>query len=574
MKKPLFHLLFCVPFCVVFIQSALGSSVLETQGHWTSKPLSFSQVQLHDELGARYWAAACNLLTRTDRYSLASFASSAEGKPGSLWWDWPGDQIGRWLSVLHVAGGYGWTPAAWHRRVVLETALPLRTPDGRFGPTGSEPDKDVRLLSGNAFCVRGLMDAYADTGDVQYLEAARQLGHYFQAHAEAWETRRDGKLHEFYGHCIDGLVALYEQAGDEWALALAERLASHAGRTPHTHHSLSLCRGLVDLARVTKKSQYLDTVADYLTWCREHRNVTGALPESMPKSPQDEGCGLADWIVVNLMMCQATGQQLYVDEAEHTLVNHFALNQFHTGGFGHLLLTDEIVGGKGWQGWEGQFGSENPGCCSLWGHWALGQVGRFIVTESDDTVFVNLYPSATIALPQRGVRLEMTSDFPRMNSVKIRVLSEKPQSFALALRMPPWASEMRVKCNNTDVEKSTTEGTLYLKCTWEGSTTIDIEFVTGLRTVPWPKNQPKGVALFDGPLCLGLSAKTADVELPWTLMVDASGQPCLDDQGRFQITEPGGRTICNLEPIGAGWLEPDVKDPIRRRVLFETKVIE
>ncbi|MBN2473834.1 MAG: glycoside hydrolase family 127 protein, partial [Pirellulales bacterium] len=338
-----------------WISLILMHAVLVQAAFAASEPLSFSRVQLQGELGARYWAATCNLLTRTDRYSFETFASSAAGKPGALWWDWPGDQIGRWLSVLHVAAGYGWAPAAEHRQRIAEAVLPLRTDDGRFGPVGAEPDKDVRLLSGNAFCLRGWMDAYADTGDARCLEAARQLGHYFEAHAEAWETRRDGKLHEFYGHCIDGLVALHEQAGDDWALALAERLAVHAGRTPHTHHSLSLCRGLVDLGRVTKKPEYLRTVEDYLSWCQEHQNVTGGLPESMPKSPQDEGCGLADWIVVNLMMYQATGRYRYVDAAEHTLINHFFLNQFNTGGFGHLSLSDEIVGGKGWQGWEARF---------------------------------------------------------------------------------------------------------------------------------------------------------------------------------------------------------------------------
>ena len=73
----------------------------------------------------------------------------------------------------------------------------------------------------------------------------------------------------------------------------------------------------------------------------------------MPQSPQDEGCGLADWIVVNLMMYQATGEERYLDDAEHTLVNHFFANQFHTGGFGHRSFSQEIIGGKNWQGWEG-----------------------------------------------------------------------------------------------------------------------------------------------------------------------------------------------------------------------------
>ena len=65
------------------------------------------------------------------------------------------------------------------------------------------------------------------------------------------------------------------QPDDRWALELAEHLARTAGRTPHTHHSLSLCRGMIDLARVTGRKEYLDKVEDYLAWCREHRIVFG-----------------------------------------------------------------------------------------------------------------------------------------------------------------------------------------------------------------------------------------------------------------------------------------------------------
>ncbi len=266
------------------------------------RPVPSSRVRLGGELGTRYTAATCNLLTRTDRYSLDSFAASAAGKPGALWWDWPGDQIGRWFSVLHVAEGYGWAQAAWHREAVGSVVLPCQTAEGNFGPAGSAGKTDARIPSGNAFALRGLMDAYEDTRDPRYLEAARKLARYFEAIAPKWETAQKGRLHEFYGHCLDGLVALAGQGGDRWALELAERLARHAGRTAHTHHSLSLCRGLIDLAQATGKREYLDRVEDYLGWCGEHRTVTGGLPESMPTSEQDEGCGLADWVVVNLMM--------------------------------------------------------------------------------------------------------------------------------------------------------------------------------------------------------------------------------------------------------------------------------
>lgn len=570
-----------VSFCFLLAASCSGAPAENPKVDLLSKAnlqqlIPLSQVRLNGELGARYMAATCNLLTRTDRYSLDSFAASASARPGALWWDWPGDQFGRWFSVLHVAEGLGWTPAAANRDAVADVVLPFQTKDGNFGKPDSLKSDDARIPSGNGFALRGLMDAYADTHDPRFLESARRLARYFEAIAPKWEKSQNGKLHEFYGHCLDGLVALYEQGGDQWALDLAKRLAKNAGRTEHTHHSLSLCRGLIDLARVTGDKEYLAKVEDYLAWCRENQTVSGGLPEAMPKSEQDEGCGLADWIVVNLMMFQITGKDRYLDDAENTLVNHFSMNQFHTGGFGHRTFTQEIVGGKHWQGWDGKFGSENPGCCSLWGQWALGQVGRFVVTQSADTVSVNLYPSAEITLPDRGVRLQISSDFPRMTKAQIRIECEKPQKFTLVLRVPSWGQSCDVLAekellDDLDWKLSGSDARASLSREWKGTAKIDLKFGTKVLAVPWPRNNPKSVAVFDGPLCLGLSSSAANVALPWTVKLDAAGKPALDAAGRPQVINPSTHTVKALEPINSRWLTPDEKDPARWRILFQPK---
>ncbi|MCX6223709.1 MAG: hypothetical protein NTV01_02990 [Bacteroidia bacterium] len=191
--------------------------------------IPFQQIRLEGELGSRYQAATVNLMAHTDRYPPESFTASAAGHPGALWWDWPGDQIGRFLSCLHVAEGYGWSEAAAVRLIIAENSLPYLNPEGNFGPAGSSGSDDVRLISGNAFCLRGLVDAFSDTGDKRYLLAAEKMARYFENKAPLWETRSDGRLHEYYGHCIDGLVGFYELSREEWALDVAKRLAIHAG---------------------------------------------------------------------------------------------------------------------------------------------------------------------------------------------------------------------------------------------------------------------------------------------------------------------------------------------------------
>lgn len=535
------------------------------------QPLDPASIRLRGEWGSRFMAATCNLLTRPERYPIESFAANASSRPGALWSDWPGDQFGRFFSVLHIAEGYGWTPAPALRAAIADAVLPLQTAEGNFGAAGTASSDDSRIPSGNAFALRGLMDAYADTREPRYLDAARRLARYYEAAAPAWETKRGGRLHEFFGHCLDGLAALYERAGERWVLELAVRLASHAGRTPHTHHSLSLCRGLADLARVERNASHRERVEDYLAYARESLAVTGGLPESLPAYDEDEGCALADWVVVNLLMFQGTREERYLDAAEHTLVNHFFMNQFPTGGFGHRSFGREIIGGKNWQGWEGRFGSENPGCCSMWGQWGLGQAGRFIVMTAGDEILVNLYASIEVELPEKGVRIAIASDFPRSSRAVLRVHTEREDRFALKLRIPPWADGVEILRRGKPVRVLTGARRATLAAGWKDGETVEVRFRSGLHLVSRPDNNTAGFGIFEGPLCLGLPESAADVNLPWAVIADAAGRPVLDSLGRPQLAEPAGGRTSALEPICADWQYPDVRRPRLWRVLFAVK---
>jgi hypothetical protein len=559
-----------------------------TSGETTTARLlaPFAHVTLKGEFGARFNAAMANLLTRQDRYSLASYVSNASGKPGAaLWYDWPGDHLGRMFSVMHVGEGYGWTPAGSLRKSVGDAVLPLQTSLGNFGPETPFDNKDARIISGNAFALRGLMDAYEDSGDPRYLEAARKLGRYYEGTFDTWKDNGKGMLHEFYGHAIDGLVRLYELGGDKWALDLAKKAAERTGRTGHTHHSLSMYRGVIDLYRATGERTFLDRAEDYLQWCRENRIASGGLPESMPKSEEDEGCALADYVVVNLMMFQATGKDAYVEDAERTLVNHFFMNQFHTGGFGHRQYGTDVIGGKQWQGWDGKFGSENPGCCSMWGGWALGQIGRYVVTRNADgegAIEINLYPCAAVDLPELGARIEIESDFPRMSRASVTVHCDRPMKRALRFRLPAWAEGTAVKLNGKDVGgraahqgdagrpgESGPGGRIVLDREWRSGDRVEIEFGGSLRLVPWPGADSDRAAVFDGPLCLAISNADTDVDAYDRIFVSADGKLALSIDGKPQAVDAKGAVVTSFRPIAEDWLSPDVKNPHRLRILFK-----
>ncbi len=530
------------------------------------------QVQMRGELGTRYTAAMANMLIRLDRYSRETFRSTATGTPGALWWDWPGDQIGRWLSLVHVAGQNDWSTADDLRAMAGDIVLPLQNEKGYFGPDKPYEQKDARLVSGNAFALRGLMDAYEDTGEERYLQAARRMRHYFEALYPHWRDNGDGCVHEFYGHCLDGLVKLYRLDQDEKAFALAGRIARQLGRTHHTHHSLSMYRGALDLYALTGDSWIMASIQDYLNWCREVRLVTGGVPESMPKSPQDEGCAEADYVVINLMMFQVTGDMKYLDDAEHVLVNHFFFNQFYTGGVGHRIYAQDVIGGKLWQGWEGKFGSENPGCCSFWGAWALGQVGQYLITPAADGYDVNLYGQADINFNDKGVRFTLDSDFPRCRWVSLKVACSLPTTFALRLRVPDWSGDLKVAVNGQNFDGVREGKRLIVRREWQADDVVTVDLGGDVRLVRWPagKKDASQAAVFDGPLCLALSSAAADVATEWAVVVK-DGAPVRDDAGRFQLTDGKDTAWHKLTPIADDWMSSDVMEPSRLRVLFNIK---
>jgi DUF1680 family protein len=252
-------------------------------------------------------------------------------------------------------------------------------------------------------------------------------------------------------------------------------------------------------------------------------------------------------------------------------VNHLFMNQFITGGFGHRLFAPDVIGGKSWQGWEGRFGSENPGCCSMWGQWGLGQAGRYIVTRQGKAVEVNLFAAADVELPDLGARLEIRSDFPALKSAVVTVRCDRPVEFALRLRRPSWTRGVTLKLNGKELDVSPSGSRLVLDRTWKSGDEVEMSFRSGLRLVPWPAAGPDRAAIFDGPLCLGLSSAAADVDVYDSVLVNAQGNLVLSPDGKPQANGKNGQTIGRLRPICEDWQSPNVLSPNRLRVLFNLK---
>ena len=533
-------------------------------------------VNTYGELNTRYCAATANLLTRQDRYTMASFEANALGEPGALWWEWPADQFGRWLSVLHVADGTGWTTAQRSRADVLNVVLPLQRARGHFG-TDPAKDTDNRVPSGNAFGLRGLLDAYEDTGDERALQAARKMVRFFEQNFDHYG--KGTYIDEYYAHCLDGLVKLYSVDRTSQVLDLAQRIADRMGIHKHTHHALSAYRGMIELYDLTGNETYLVRTREYLDYIGQSRIVSGGIPELLPftgadPGSQDEGCALADYVIVNLMMFARTGEDHFLETADNTLINHFFMNQFHTGGFGHRRYRRDAIGDKVFQGWDGQFGSENPGCCSMWGQWALGQVCQYAITQSGDNLEVNLYADVEVTMPEEGITLNISGDFPRQRESKITLYSKQPREFAIRLRVPDWADDAHVRVNGKAAGSERQGTRITLSRIWASGDEIDVRFASSMRLVAGSGTSSDSVAVYDGPQCLGIVCDGLAADEEFAVAVDKAGDLVLGDDGQPVVFAKGKPVDVRFMPIGDEWLHPDARNPNRIKVLFPIHTTE
>ncbi len=220
----------------------------------------------------------------------------------------------------------------------------------------------------------------------------------------------------------------------------------------HVHGYLCSLRGTLDLYHATGNGAHLRRVE---TAWQDVMNsgdvlVTGGVPEAWsPKRLRTEGCAECDWLRLNLSLWRATGTTKYLEMAEHTLFNEFAMNQFATGDFGHATLDPSgipiMVSVRAW--W----------CCTLHGLRAFADVHRSAFRLVRQELFYDLPVDGTF--DQADLRVEATSSLAQNGTVQLTV-KHASRGHKLTLRQPGWAHSMRIDLNGRSVEGLTLSGVI------------------------------------------------------------------------------------------------------------------
>jgi len=399
-------------------------------------------------------------------------------------WTYGADMAGRWLEVVSLASGLR-VAAATEMPVtaVVDDLLGYQEADGMLG---CKYDSTGWACAGRGLA--GLVEAYAVYDYEPALSGARRLVDCFEQCLPAEPAHRG---------CMGlrDLVRYAEVSRDERGLVLARSMRDRCPElapdyplskvSGNLHLFINVHRGLLRLSGHTGGDELLEQVVRLWAWVDERYHwVSGGVPEWLhpgdPSSPavdgsadanfsedashlarrRDETCTTVDWMLLNLELGQATGEDQYVESAEHTFWNHFLAGQAVAGGWcAHSDLS-------------GQAGEVWDFCCSF--HGPMGLIGAMAhaLRPTAGGLRVNLYIPVEAELSWDQAAARATLDFdPVKVEAELKLVAPAADRPEVQLRRPRWAADFRVEADGQSVHEAA-DGGILVSGSWQEGGTI------------------------------------------------------------------------------------------------------
>ena len=119
---------------------------------------------------------------------------------------------------------------------------------------------------------------------------------------------------------------------------------------------------------------------------------------------------------------------------------------------------------------------------------------------------MNLYVPSRLSWSQNGTRCTLTQNtqYPYQAETTMSLQLEKPEAFAIYLRLPAWAGPAtRLAVNGKSVAVALKPGTFIpVRQTWNNGDRIEFSIDRPLRLSPIDRQHPNLVAVMQGPLAL------------------------------------------------------------------------
>ncbi len=415
------------------------------------------------------------------RYDQPLLLADLTQRPVRRFTNFSGDLSGRYIGALSAAASRREIPES-RLRALVRDALHHQLPNGSFGKSWSGlrvSDDVMATMWGNGRLLVGLLDFYEFAEDSAVLEAAARLGDHilsrlpvFHEPAVMARLTRGQRALGFicWTQNVEGLAKLSALSGESRYLGGAAEIAARISTAPgqHSHGLLSSLRGVLDMHRQDRAGGWLRSVEALWSEISDSRHLspTGSVAEYLDPEPRrDEGCSIADWLLLSLDLWHLTGDTRYIESAERTWFNGFAANQFASGDFGHAF----------WDGLGYDFGGERAWwCCTLHGLRAIVSVSSAAFRIQGGALLYDLAVDAEAESAGLAVRADAV--LLDHSSVTLSVISATEESRVIGVRRPRWARSVSLVRNGRQVDSRMEGGYALVEGVWNMGDELRVEF--------------------------------------------------------------------------------------------------
>jgi len=289
-----------------------------------------------------------------------------------------------------------------------------------------------RLDSGCHRLFNGLVKYYEYSNDYRALEAAIKLGDYYVNHKEDWiKAHKDCKLPGIDMWITEPLAGLYKYTNDSKYLDMIKTIVSPIKEFEncHTHGFLTTLRGM-QLAYLYSNDPFFNELPEKVRKIisnEYYEMADGCMPETFTqtRNGRNEGCSIADWLMLNLNAAMINDDSKLYEKAEHILWNALFFNQFINGSFGHRDLME--------YGYKMGPISECWWCCCENAGMAMTEYARHAVTLKDNTLNINLLVSGEFTIDK--IKVTISTNYPNKVDTIIKI-ANLPENYKVNIRIP------------------------------------------------------------------------------------------------------------------------------------------
>jgi uncharacterized protein len=326
----------------------------------------------------------------------------------------------------------------------------------------------------------------------------------------------------------ENLFLAYKRSGDKRYLALAERflenkdyfdpLAAGENVLPHKH-AYSHVNALSSASQaylVLGSEKHLSAARNGFgfvlaqsfatggwgpneTFCEPGSGVLGNSLTTTHASFETP-CGSYGHFKIARYLMRITGDSRYGDSMEKVLYNTIlGAKSIQTGGFSFYYSDYNDHGSK-------VYYPEQWPCCSGTFPQITADYGISSYFRSAEGIYVNLFVPSRLSWSQSGARfsIEQQTEYPHTAEIEMRIRTDRPETFAIALRVPVWAGKSTsLLVNGRKATVDLRPGSFALmRREWKDGDRIDYSIDMPLRLQSVDAQHPDTVALLRGPLTL------------------------------------------------------------------------